>query len=287
MKKLIKRLLPLVFIIALLLLSSCGTGTASSSSEEEKATPTDIHVTVDILKIGKADCFVINTGIELIMIDTGEEENLLAINSYMTANGYDKINKLIITHYDKDHVGGAYDIINRYGVDTVYESKYTKNTSEYISYHSVISENNVNLLKLNSDTVFESGDCEIEINVPKAKKYSSDKDNNTSLVISLRVGDYSVLFMGDALGERISEIINVNTEKYDVIKLPHHGSYIENLKELLDATSPKYAIATDSKKNPTDDETLKALSSKDVRLYRTQNGGIKIEITNDNLNIYQ
>ena len=82
MRKLIKRLLPLVFIIALLLLSSCGTGTASSSSEEEKATPTDIHVTVDILKIGKADCFVINTGIELIMIDTGEEENLLAINSY-------------------------------------------------------------------------------------------------------------------------------------------------------------------------------------------------------------
>ena len=59
------------------------------------------------------------------MIDTGEEENLDDIHFYMNKKGYTAIDTLILTHYDKDHIGGASGIISTYGVNEVIETKIT------------------------------------------------------------------------------------------------------------------------------------------------------------------
>ena len=107
MRKTIATMLFLFAICTVYFLCSCDTG--------EKVTPASI----DVLKIGKADCIIINTGNKIVMIDTGEEENIDQIRDFMDEHNYNKVDTLILTHYDKDHIGGAKYIIEEYGVDTV------------------------------------------------------------------------------------------------------------------------------------------------------------------------
>lgn len=259
----------------------------AQSSEGEKGGESSQATTVDILKIGKADAIIIDTGSEIIMVDTGEAENFPTIEEYMRGNGYTKIDKLILTHYDKDHIGSATEIINSYGVEAVYESRFTKSSNEYYSYHNAITDKGVQLFKLYSDLTFESGACKIEINVPRSNKYSNDNDNNRSLVVSVTIGEHGMLLLGDALDARIDELLDGELAHYNAVKLPHHGSYIENLSTLLAKIEPTYAIATDSKKNPTDERTKNELDSLGILLYKTSNGGVHVEITSDGVSIFQ
>ena len=267
--------LPIIFMLLFLFIvafSSCG-------GPHEPPAPAPKNATVDILKIGKADCIIINTGSEIIMIDTGEEENLDSVHAYMQANGYDKIDLLIITHYDKDHIGGAAEIISTYSVNTVFESRFTSSDARYYDYHHALNKNGYSASKLQGDYKFQSADCTIEINVPREKKYANDQDNNSSLVVSLTLGEKKLIFMGDAMEERVEEIIGADYRDYDLIKLPHHGSYLENYEELLEKLKPSYAVSTDSKKNPTDENTLNLLNSLGISTYQTRHGGVHIEIS--------
>ncbi|MBR5746568.1 MAG: MBL fold metallo-hydrolase, partial [Clostridia bacterium] len=65
------------------------------------------HLTFDVLDIGKADCIVMRHKGQVLLIDTGEEENLPEIESHLSSRGISKIDYLILSHFDKDHVGGA------------------------------------------------------------------------------------------------------------------------------------------------------------------------------------
>ena len=281
-------LLALCAVLLLFFLISCDNASTETKTGGDTQTEAKAKgATVDILKVGKADAIVVNTGAEIIMIDTGEEENFSTIKSYLDEKGYEKIDKLILTHYDKDHIGSAPQIIENYTVGTVYESRFTKGSEEYYAYHTAIAKMNVPLVKLQEDFSFESGSCKLEINVPREKKYSNDNDNNTSLVISMVLENRSILFAADAKEERISEIIAECRREYDLIKLPHHGSYIENLPELICKTNPSYAVATDSKKNSTDIETIKLMGENGVRLFQTRYGSVHIEISNGEIIVSQ
>ena len=88
-------------------------------------------VTVDILDIGKADCILIDTGKHTIMIDTGEEENISDIISFLEAKNISDIDVLILSHFDKDHIGGAAKLIEKYGIETVLETGFSSNRDEY------------------------------------------------------------------------------------------------------------------------------------------------------------
>ena len=265
----------LMFItLSMLFLSSCN---------GENVTPASI----DILKIGKADCIVINTGTKIVMIDTGEEENLDDIHFYMNKKGYTSIDTLILTHYDKDHIGGASDIISTYGVNEVIETKITDNSYEYLSYHSTMASLGIVPSKLNENYSFEYDSCKFTIDIPKNDRYEAKQDNNSSLIVSMKCGDTSFLFCGDAMELRLSEIIEKNIGNYDFVKLPYHGNYLENYEELLEMVRPSYSVITDSKKNPADEGTLLILKKYNVKNYETRNGTISAITDGSEISINQ
>lgn len=242
---------------------------------------------IDILKIGKADCIVVNTGTEIIMIDTGEQENLNTVHNFMDKKGYCKINTLIITHYDKDHIGGASDIISKYNVEQVIESSFTSNNQLYKDYHNAISNCGATLKKLDENYEFSSNGSRFLVNVPKNSSYKTDKSNNSSLVISMNCGNKKLLFCGDALETRMSEIINEHPGRYDLVKLPHHGTCLENYTEILNELQPSYAVITSSNKNPSDEDTRQILYEYSVKTYETRYGTVNIKIDENGLNIVQ
>lgn len=267
----------LIFIVPFIFASCLGTG-----AEKEK-----MSVKIDILKIGKADCIVINTGNHLIMIDTGEEENLSSVYSYMEENRYTKIDMLILTHYDKDHIGGAYGIISNYEVGRIIESRSSEISKQYAQYHLLAEEKAISLTKLTENYKFKYDRVEFEINIPAKKNYSEKSSNNSSLVVSMKCDERSFLFCGDAMEQRVSELISSKIGKHDLVKLPYHGNYIDNYSEFLDGIKPSYAVATDSGKNPISPDTVSVLEEKGIELYETRYGTVKITTDGKSINITQ
>ena len=277
MKIITKQILLFVAIFLFVFLCSC------QSPNEEKIFP----ATIDVLKIGKADCIIINTGSKIVMIDTGEEENVADINDYMSNKGYNKIDTLILTHYDKDHIGGASEIISKYNVTNVIESKFDDSTIEYINYHNAIYSLNETPTKLTESYQFTYDSCEFEIDIPKNNKYEKKQDNNISLIVSMKCGENRFLFCGDAMEERLNEFIEYNQNSYDLVKLPYHGNYLENYKAFLDSVKAKYGVITNSKKNSASEETLSILSEYSISTYQTRYGTVYITTNGKEITITQ
>ena len=284
-----KRRTGFLVILAVLLcfsMLSCGDEESSSTpvSFESEVTPS---CSIDILKIGKADCIVIDTGAGLVMIDAGEDNNVSSIRDFMSDKGYDRIDTLILTHPDKDHIGGASEIISAYDVTTVIEGAYAPLTEEYTRYHATMDEREITPIILNGAYSFEVGGCLFEIDAPRNQKYAEKQSNNSSLVVSLTCGTRRFLFCGDAMEIRLSELITAELGEYDFIKLPYHGNYIENYHELLDMVKPKYGVITCSDKNPADKKTLDLLVEYMVHVYQTKNGSVSVTCIDNEISITQ
>ena len=262
-----KRLISSVLLssLALIFILTCGCGKA--------VTP----ATIDILKTGKSDCIVINTGSHIVMIDTGEINNLPEIRSYMIKNGYEKIDTLILTHYDKDHIGCADIIISNYNVETVIESKAVSESNEYKSYHKTLSKKGISPVKLTENHRFSFDDCQFHIDIPQKSKYKKHNDNNLSLIVSMKCGKTSFLFCADAMETRLEEFMQGEKTKYDFVKLPYHGNYLDNYESFLDFTTPLYTAITCSKKNPPAEKTLGLLKKRSIDVFLTKNGEINIK----------
>ncbi len=266
---------------------SCNDDTQSSSapmSFESEVTPS---CSIDILKIGKADCIVIDTGENIVMIDTGEDKNVSDITDFMSKKGYDKIDTLILTHPDKDHIGGASEIISAYDVTTVIEGAHAPLTEEYTLYHATMDEKGIVPIILNGNYSFELDGCEFLIDAPKKQKYTEKQSNNSSLVVSLTCGQGRFLFCGDAMELRLSELTKAKLREYDFVKLPYHGNYLENYREFLDMVKPKYGVITCSDKNPADKSTLDLLAEFMVQVYQTKNGSVSVTCDGDKITITQ
>ena len=273
------------------LLISCDNSESSSSSQEESESEaifyTDASCSIDILKIGKADCIVISTGSEVIMIDTGERENFKQIKSYMSDKGYNRIDTLILTHPDKDHIGAASEVLLNYDVGTVIESSYNPSEEEYLLYHSTMSELGIEPTIIYENYSFISDGCEILVDAPRKWKYKDKQSNNSSLVVSIRCGEKRLLFCGDAMELRLEELIDAQIGEYDFVKLPYHGNYLENYRGFFEMTLPKHCAITCSSKNPASQLTLDMCAEFGASVYQTRDGEINISVSNDKIDITQ
>lgn len=275
-----KRFLTALFALSLLLSALLGSSCAGRQA-------TDDTVSIDVLKIGKADCIVINTGKSIVMIDTGEAENRSAIHGYMQTQGYKSIDTLILSHYDKDHIGCADEIISSYHVATVIEPHVTDVTAEYVAYHNTILAQGVSLLKPRSCYTFTLDGCTFTVDVPQKSQYKSKHDNNVSLIVSMQYGEKRFLFCGDAMEERLGEWIDGAYGQHDFVKLPYHGNALDNYEDFLDACKPSYAAITCSGKHPPSETVLSLLKQHGTSVYLTTGGTVHLTTDGTSINIVQ
>lgn len=236
---------------------------------------------------GKADSCIIYNDDFAVMIDTGEKELGEEIFTYLENNNITKLDYLIITHFDKDHVGSASTIINSIEVDNVIQSNYPKESKVYNKYLSALENKGIEAVTLREDLEFSFGDVYFTINPPLEKVYSNNESNNSSLIVSLKYKNNSFLFMGDAENLRIKEYLSTNNLSYDFLKVPYHGHYQTTLDELIEVIKPKYSVITSSLEEKEDDTTLDLLSNIGSKTYLTRNGSILITSDGDTINIKQ
>lgn len=285
--------------IAVLALIGCGLSASEESSAdnvrieegergEEGAAPDVLSdLSIYCFKIGKADSFVMQTENSVIVLDTGEEEDAEEIMEYLDGNNITYIDYLIISHFDKDHVGGAAEIIENYEIEHILQPDASEESDEYYNYISAMSTVGISPEIVDSTYTFTLDGADFMVLPPLSRSYQDDKDNNSSLVVSINHGENSFLFTGDAMDERINELLTYDGLEHTVLKMPHHGQYSDMLPALVEAVNPEYAIITSSDKNPEDDETLEILENVGAEVYITRNGDIKITSDGESLTFKQ
>lgn len=236
---------------------------------------------------GKADSILISNNGKYILIDTGEEELGSTILSYLKNNNITKLDYLIITHFDKDHVGSAAAIINEIEVEHVLQSNCPKESEYYDNYISALEEKGISAETISGDMTFELSDLKITVNGPE-KIFDNNESNNSSLIVSMNYKNTNYLFMGDAQNDRIKDFIkNHDSIKYDFIKIPYHGNYQKQLDNLLEWSNPQYGVITCSDEEPDTTETEKLLKEMNIEYYLTKNGPILITSNGINIKINQ
>ena len=220
---------------------------------------------------GKADSCIITYENNTIIIDTGEKSLYKYMENYLKNNNIKKIDYLIITHFDKDHLGSASNILNNFEVEHIIQSNYPKDSKTYDNYINVIKKKKISPITCRVPMTFNLNELSISIIPPALEEYETKPSNNSSLITSITFKDTNYLFTGDIENDRIKEFVASNKTFYDFLKVPYHGHYQDNLKDLLDNVKAKYFVITSSDEEKEDDETINLINSSNIYLTRKGN----------------
>ncbi|MDR0898377.1 MAG: MBL fold metallo-hydrolase [Oscillospiraceae bacterium] len=248
------------------------------------AAPDAEGATLTALKVGKADALILKAGAHTVLIDAGEDEDSAEILSFLKKQGVEALDALVVTHFDKDHVGGADGILRGIAVSAVYDAAYESDSTEYRAYEAALAETGVPRTRVGDQTALTFGALTLTL-IPSP--VVTDQDNDRSLSLSVTDGRHSFLLPGDAEEALIDALLGAGLAAHDILKLPHHGRWKENLPALLDAVQPRAVFITDSQKNPAEASTLALLAERGIRTHCTKDGDIAVRSGASGLTVTQ
>ena len=241
---------------------------AADETEEELFRITSIDV-------GKGDCLLVQTGSHNVVIDSGYNSTSDIVIDHLKKCGIEDLDAMIISHYDKDHVGGADEIIENFSVSKLYLPDYAGTGKGYKNMMKAAQKAGVSFESVKDDSSFSLGDAEYCL-YPSTLKFTGDDDNDMSLAASVRYHGYSALFTGDMEDEEMSGFIaghEEGFEKCDILKMPHHGSSDEMTQALIVMVSPDIVLVTDGKKRKMEEELRTLLDEKRIKYYTSLKDG--------------
>ena len=220
-----------------------------------------------------------------LVIDTGGSKNYSMsekiIIPYLYSRGLKKIDLLILSHGDYDHMGEAINLVENFNVEKV------------IFNCGKFNELEQDLIKVLDKKKIPYYSCIKELNIDNQKLYFlNNKDygneNNNSSVIYTEFNNHKFLFMGDAGVEVEQDLIEkYNLQNIDVLKVGHHGSRTSSSKEFIDEINPRHSVISVAKNNRyghPNKEVLNTLNKS--KIYRTdQDGSILFKIKKNKLNV--
>jgi len=175
---------------------------------------------------------------------------------YLLDRGIKKLDYVILTHFDLDHVQAAMYVMKNIKVNKVIIAKQIESSEAYLEFIEVIKNKNieVRVVKAGDRINIEKNLC-FDVLWPDLNNLISENAiNNNSIVGKLRYRNFSMLFTGDIeeIAERkILELYedNLQTLKSNVLKIAHHGSKSSSIKEFLEVVKPKIALIGVGKNN--------------------------------------
>lgn len=197
------------------------------------------HFEVMVLDVGQGQCVVFRSGDGCYVVDCGGDNGTQTANmvtNTLQTRGIDKIDGLILTHFDGDHVGGAYDLMDQMTVDRLYMPDADPEEPFRVELEQAYAEK-IHWVRGNRYLSF--GDAEISI-------YSAEHGamgNESSLCILFQSENCDILITGDKHIEAEQALLkSVRLPQLDVLITGHHGAPNSTSMELLDATKPKAAV---------------------------------------------
>lgn len=233
-------------------------------------------LSIHIIDVGQGDCILISTPNDKnMLIDGGDEDSSRIIKSYLKLHKIKKLDMIIATHLDKDHIGSLDYVINNFQVQKLYTPNQMENST---SYHNLVKSCKNNNIKINHLKKGDTLDFDKHINISiLSPSYIQGNNNLNSIVLNLTYFNMDFLFTGDC--EEINEIDMINSydlDNVDFLKVAHHGSSSSSTDEFIKETSPDIAVISCGYKNSyghPHKSTLDTLEKYNVKTFRTDLNG--------------
>lgn len=225
------------------------------------------------LDTGKSDCIVIEAGTSVVVNDAADEDDREMICEFLDSLQTERIEYLILSHFDKDHIGSAAELILRYEVGCVLMPDYQENSEPYLALMEALKETETESRRLRESYQFSLEGIAFYVDAPREISY--DNDNNYSLITAVTNDKNKILLMGDAQKQRTEEFLNsaLAQERWDLVKMPHHGDYNKKLRDLFTRVRPKYAVLTaGAQRSRVEAETLDLLEDCQCSAFYTDEG---------------
>lgn len=246
----------------------------TTEQPEDKADSAASDMEVHFIDVGQGDATLVKCGDAAMLIDAGEGSKGTLIQNYLQKQGVKKLDYLVLTHSDSDHIGGAPVIVTKFEIDRVFVSDFEKDNQTYRKLIQALDDKNIQAVTPKAGDEYALADASFRILGP-VQAY--DDPNNASLVIWLENGENSFLFTGDAKEEAELDILDTGTDvKADVYQAGHHGSRSSSAEKFLDAVNPEAAVISCEEGNfygHPHAQTLNNLRSRGIKLYRTDEQG--------------
>jgi competence protein ComEC len=209
-------------------------------------------LSVYFLDIGQGDAILIESPSKgRVLIDGGRNRQVLSELGGILPFGDKRIDVVIATHPDSDHIGGLPEIISRFDVGVFLEPGVTADESINTELHTTLEARGIEVVEAKRGMVVNFGDgARLTILFP-SQDVSWWPNNDASIVSKLSYGEHSFLLTGDAVLRTENIILNLGPEilDVDILQVGHHGSRTSTSLSFAEATSPLYAVISAGRDN--------------------------------------
>lgn len=237
---------------------------------------------VYFIDVGQADSILLENKGHYMLIDAGNNEDGPKLVKYFSEFGIKEFDYVVGTHAHEDHIGGMDDIIKNFKIDNFYMPDAITTTKTFEDVLDVLEETNVIFQTPKVNQTFNLQDTTITtLSVTADEKNLND----TSIVLKVKHGTNTFLFMGDASTKIEKNLLNKDI-KSDVLKVGHHGSRYSTSLEFLKKVSPEYAVISVGENNTykhPHEEILKRLEEQNIQIYRTDKQGTILAKSNGSI----
>jgi competence protein ComEC len=166
------------------------------------------------------------------------------VSEFLWARGLDRIDYLLPTHADADHIDGLNDVARNFKVRGAIVARTPPDDPEYVRFAATMKAAGISIEKIGAGDILHFGNVTVEVLwPPPSADMNAPYGNNDGLVVRIRFGDKAFLFTADI--ERPAEVAVLREEvdlRSDIVKVAHHGSKTSSTPAFVAATHPSLAI---------------------------------------------
>ncbi|WP_421924980.1 MBL fold metallo-hydrolase [Lysinibacillus capsici] len=270
----------IVLLLCIFLLAGC-----TEAVKTEKIPVTAGHeMQVHFIDVGQGDSILIESPSgKTMLIDGGVKGAGQQIVSYLKELGINKLDIVVATHPDADHIGGLIPVLDNMTIEQFYDSGKVHTSQTFEEMLTRIDEKNIpyHVPKIGDDIEFDKN---VNVKVLNANDQATD-NNDASIVLKMTYGNVSFLLTGDAGVALEKEMLQYDV-KATVLKAGHHGSNTSSSEEFIQAVKPEVTILSygeDNKYGHPHAEIVDRLQAIGSKIYATADLGT-ITVSTDGVN---
>ena len=237
--------------------------------------PNGLRITV--LDVGQGDSILLQVPRGNVLVDEGPPEANVA--DQLRRLGVRKLAAVVLTHPERDHVGGAARVLALLDVDEILDPGIPSASSFEREALAVARRETIPVEVVRAGSSFRLGKLTLRVLWPRQPVPPGDNPNNWAVVLHARYGQVDALLTADA--ESVVTL-PLHPPQAEILKVAHHGSADEGLEQLLHAVRPRVALISVGADNdyghPTPSTMAALQANPGLDVYRTdQDGAIAVE----------
>jgi competence protein ComEC len=166
------------------------------------------------------------------------------VSEFLWARGLDRIDYILPTHADADHIDGLNDVARNFKVRGAIVTRTPAEESEYVRFSETMKSARVPIEKIGAGDVLRFGEVSIDVLwPPPTDNVNAPWRNNDGTVLRIRYGNQTILFAADIEKETEGRILNTGADlRSNIVKVAHHGSKTSSTQQFIDATRASVAV---------------------------------------------